>query len=43
MLGFLSNLSPENIATWSAKQAYIALGNLMAVAAELQIDACPME
>lgn len=28
---------------WSAKQVYIALGNLMQAAAELKIDTCPME
>ncbi len=28
---------------WMAKQTYIALGNLLAAAGELQIDACPME
>lgn len=28
---------------WAAKQAYLALGNLLTVAASLRIDACPME
>lgn len=28
---------------WTAKQVYIALGNLMQAAAELKIDTCPME
>ncbi|HZL77674.1 MAG TPA: NAD(P)H-dependent oxidoreductase [Candidatus Limnocylindrales bacterium] len=28
---------------WAARQAYIALGNLMACAAVLGVDACPME
>ncbi len=28
---------------WAARQVYIALGHLMACAALLQIDACPME
>lgn len=28
---------------WAAKQAYIALGNLLSAAAELRIDASPME
>lgn len=28
---------------WSAKQTYIALGNLMQAAAELKIDTCPIE
>lgn len=30
-------------ATWSAKQAYIALGFALAAAAELKINSCPME
>ncbi|PTX42144.1 nitroreductase [Christiangramia gaetbulicola] len=29
--------------TWAAKQAYIALGNLLSAAASLKIDTCPME
>lgn len=33
----------ERIPEWSAKQAYIAFGNLMTAAATLQIDACPIE
>lgn len=28
---------------WTAKQTYIALGNLLAACGELKIDACPME
>lgn len=28
---------------WAAKQAYIALGNLLSAAANLKIDTCPME
>lgn len=31
------------IGEWAARQAYIALGNLMTVAAVLGVDACPME
>lgn len=35
---------PEEVqAIWTAKQTYIALGNLLAASAELGIDACPME
>ena len=30
-------------AQWTARQAYIAMGSLMTVAALLHIDACPME
>lgn len=33
----------EEITTWAAKQAYLALGNLLTVCAAEQIDACPME
>ncbi|AFS69397.1 MULTISPECIES: NAD(P)H-dependent oxidoreductase [Exiguobacterium] len=28
---------------WSAKQAYIALGNMMSAAAQIGIDSCPIE
>lgn len=28
---------------WTAKQTYIAMGNLLTACAELKIDACPME
>ena len=35
---------PEDIRNiWSAKQTYIALGNLLSAAADLKIDTCPME
>lgn len=35
---------PDNIKeTWSARQTYLALGNLLSAAASLKIDACPME
>ncbi|MBK9576652.1 MAG: NAD(P)H-dependent oxidoreductase [Fibrobacterota bacterium] len=33
----------EKIRTWAAEQAYIVLGNLMAAAAQLGVDSCPME
>lgn len=33
----------EELQTWSAKQAYIALGNLLTVCGVEKIDACPME
>ncbi|TDT39603.1 nitroreductase [Maribacter spongiicola] len=29
--------------TWTSNQAYIVLGNLMTIAAEMEIDTCPME
>ena len=34
---------PEDVAAWTAKQVYIALGFLLAAAAQHHIDACPME
>jgi len=44
MVGDLVN-GPRHatIAEWAARQAYIALGNLMTSAAVLGIDACPFE
>ena len=33
----------KEIQLWGAKQAYLAMGNLLAVCADLGIDACPME
>ncbi|NND63665.1 MAG: NAD(P)H-dependent oxidoreductase [Flavobacteriaceae bacterium] len=33
----------EDVSLWMAKQAYIALGNLMTVCALEEIDSCPME
>jgi len=35
--------SSEDIQLWGAKQAYLAMGTLLALCAELKIDACPME
>ncbi|MBR9915293.1 MAG: NAD(P)H-dependent oxidoreductase [Algicola sp.] len=37
------SLSQEKKAQWTAKQAYIVVGNLLAAAATMKIDACPME
>ncbi len=37
------DLPSETKQTWAAKQVYLALGNVMQAAAELQIDTCPME
>lgn len=35
---------PEDVRnTWTSKQTYLALGNLLNAAAELKIDVCPME
>jgi nitroreductase len=36
-------LTPEQQAIWTSKQTYLALGNLINAAAELKIDATPME
>ena len=35
--------SDENIYSWTAKQTYIALGNMMTAAAVKGIDSCPIE
>jgi len=35
--------SDENILSWTARQTYIALGNMMTAAATLGIDSCPIE
>ena len=40
---YVSGLTVEQKNIWSAKQAYIALGNLMSAAALLKIDTTPME
>ena len=39
----LLDLPTSTKAEWTAKQAYIALGNLLSAAAVQRIDACPME
>ncbi|MDM5264447.1 NAD(P)H-dependent oxidoreductase [Sulfurovum sp. XTW-4] len=33
----------ENIYAWTARQSYIALGNMMTAAAFIRIDSCPIE
>lgn len=43
MAGTVNNTPDDKKIIWSAKQTYIALGFLLAAAAELEIDACPME
>lgn len=35
--------SDEDKETWASRQAYIALGNLLSAAAQIEVDACPME
>jgi nitroreductase len=42
ILGFLQS-SAERLGDWATQQGYIALGQLMATAAYLGLDACPME
>lgn len=39
----IGQFSQEQKAVWTAKQAYIVVGNLLSAAAQLRIDACPME
>ena len=39
----LLDLPADAKSSWTMKQVYIALGNLMQAAAELKIDTCPME
>lgn len=35
--------SNNEIILWATKQAYLAMGNMLALCADLKIDACPME
>lgn len=43
LTGSIANKTQEELSSWNKNQAYIALGNLMTVAANEQIDSCPME
>lgn len=43
MSNVVTTLTPEAKDNWTAKQTYIALGTLLSAAAELKIDATPME
>jgi nitroreductase len=43
MKGAIGAKSDEDKKNWTSKQTYLALGNLLNAAAELKIDACPME
>ncbi len=43
MKGALLGLSDEQKNSWTSDQTYIALGNLMTIASEMEIDTCPME
>lgn len=39
----IASKTQDELKTWNKNQAYIALGNLMTVAANERIDSCPME
>lgn len=41
--GSVYNRSTDDVRAWNQRQAYIALGTLLQTAAELHVDACPME
>lgn len=41
--GTISQLTPEEMAIWSSKQTYIALGQALYTCANLRIDSTPME
>jgi nitroreductase len=43
MKGGILSKSDDDKAIWTSKQTYLALGNLLNVAAELKIDVTPME
>ncbi len=43
MKGAVSGMTDVIKSAWTARQTYIALGNLLAACASLRIDACPME
>jgi nitroreductase len=43
IVGFAERMSHEDRQSWNTRQSYIALGQLMACAAVLGIDSCPME
>lgn len=43
LLKEMAAMAPEDLQVWTAKQAYIALGNLLTVCASEGIDSCPME
>jgi nitroreductase len=43
LISSFATKSPDEIFNWGAKQAYLALGNMLTVCATQEIDACPME
>jgi len=40
---YVSRMDEAELFNWNSRQAYIALGNLLSIAAVMRIDACPME
>ncbi|TDM00420.1 MAG: hypothetical protein C4K58_04220 [Flavobacteriaceae bacterium] len=43
MISKIAEKSAEEVKNWAQKQCYIGLGNILNTAAELKIDATPME
>tara|TARA_B100001564_G_scaffold46670_1_gene33889 strand:+ start:97112 stop:97744 length:633 start_codon:yes stop_codon:yes gene_type:complete len=43
LISIFSKMSQIDIESWATKQAYLAMGNLLAVCADLKVDTCPME
>lgn len=43
MKGALVGLTNDQKASWTSNQTYIVLGNLLNIAAEMEIDVCPIE
>jgi len=43
LISYFSMQTPEQNAVWASKQAYIGLGTALIAAAELKVDATPME
>lgn len=41
--GFVDKTAPDKFLNWSRRQAYISLGMLLLAAAQLEVDAAPME
>lgn len=39
----IENMTPEDRKSWTEKQTYLALSNLLTACAEKRIDSCPME
>ena len=43
MTGAITSMDEQALDVWATKQAYLALGTLLAACAAAKIDACPME